>query len=97
MNVDKFQIMMFVLLLVLAGVQIFIFINLMKVYGSAEMLVFGKDYSESSEGIASGIYFGEKDFYCVSTIGFSKASIVDTDTHEKCHAFVFDEFKHFCE
>jgi len=42
-----------------------------------------------------GVYFSEG-YYCVWVAGRNLKDINDTDTHERCHALVDDDKRHFC-
>jgi len=46
---------------------------------------------------AAGVYFAQKDYYCVKTRGRDWEDIRMTDYHEMCHAFVDMDYDHFCE
>ena len=44
----------------------------------------------------NGVYFNERDYYCVLTKGRTAEEIASTDVHEKCHALISKEPEHFC-
>lgn len=50
--------------------------------------------SEDNFGI-NGIYFSDR-YYCIWTKGRSEVEMRETEVHEQCHDYVYDEYEHFC-
>lgn len=44
-----------------------------------------------------GGFYNGKGYYCIWTRDASDEDIASALEHEKCHALVAEEFKHFCE
>ena len=54
-------------------------------------------YNDSgNESYMSGFY-SNRGYYCVATQGRTIEEIATTDEHEKCHALIHSDYKHFCE